>query len=233
MNHEGARQRAVRERRARAVPDRLVSERTVARPDRVAFWAVAMSVVAMLAAAASAQAADGGVGMSDRCTHARFGQRTLEMGDCGTDVKTLNWILRSKSYADGVDLGADFQNPTAATVREFERRRGLAVDGVVEEGTRKALVKAMDRDIATWYGPGFYGNETACGNTLSRRTVGVAHRNLPCGTKVVVGYRGRFITTRVIDRGPYAHGADWDLTSRAAEKLGFTVTDRIKVARVR
>ena len=74
---------------------------------------------------------------------------------------------------------------------------------------------------ATWYGPGLYGNNTACGQVLRPDTVGVAHRSLPCGTAVKFVYRGRQVVTRVIDRGPYSYGNDWDLTLAAAEALGF------------
>ncbi len=81
---------------------------------------------------------------------------------------------------------------------------------------------------ATWYGPGFWGNRTACGQTLRSDTVGVAHRWLPCGAEVSVLYHGRTILLKVIDRGPYSH-ADWDLTQRAAERLGFTGSDTIGV----
>jgi rare lipoprotein A (peptidoglycan hydrolase) len=74
---------------------------------------------------------------------------------------------------------------------------------------------------ATWYGPGLYGNSTACGQVLRPSTLGVAHRSLPCGTAVKFVYRGRQVITRVIDRGPYSYGNDWDLTLAAAEALGF------------
>ncbi len=74
---------------------------------------------------------------------------------------------------------------------------------------------------ATWYGPGLYGNDTACGQVLRPNTVGVAHRSLPCGTAVKFAYRGRQIVTRVIDRGPYSHGNDWDLTLATARALRF------------
>lgn len=74
---------------------------------------------------------------------------------------------------------------------------------------------------ATWYGPGLYGNNTACGQVLRPNTVGVAHRTLPCGTPVKFVYRGRQIVTRVIDRGPYSDGNDWDLTLAAARTLRF------------
>ena len=33
--------------------------------------------------------------------------------------------------------------------------------------------------IATWFGPGFYGQKTACGQTLTPAVVGVANRTLP------------------------------------------------------
>src|ERR1044072_1665777 len=74
---------------------------------------------------------------------------------------------------------------------------------------------------ATWYGPGLYGNSTACGQRLTPNTVGVAHRNLPCGTTVKFVYRGRSIVTQVIDRGPYSRGNSWDLTLPAPRALRF------------
>jgi rare lipoprotein A (peptidoglycan hydrolase) len=82
--------------------------------------------------------------------------------------------------------------------------------------------------IATWFGPGFYGQKTACGQTLTAAVVGVAHRTLPCGTLVKVSYNGRTLTLPVLDRGPYSHiGAEWDLTAGAAQALGISETVRI------
>lgn len=83
---------------------------------------------------------------------------------------------------------------------------------------------------ATWYGPGLYGNRTACGQTLRPGTVGVAHRSLPCGTRIKLVYRGRQLVTRVIDRGPYSQGHAWDLTSGAREALGFGGSGRVGYA---
>jgi rare lipoprotein A len=73
--------------------------------------------------------------------------------------------------------------------------------------------------IATWYGPGSWGSQTACGEVLHRKTLGVANRTLPCGTPVAIYYHGRTITVPVIDRGPYANHADWDLTLATARAL--------------
>ncbi|MDQ3571599.1 MAG: septal ring lytic transglycosylase RlpA family protein [Actinomycetota bacterium] len=77
---------------------------------------------------------------------------------------------------------------------------------------------------ASWYGPGFYGNRTACGQTLTSSTVGVAHKSLPCGTKVTFRHSGNTVTAPVIDRGPYIAGREYDLTSALRSKLGFGST---------
>ena len=82
--------------------------------------------------------------------------------------------------------------------------------------------------VATWFGPGFYGKKTACGQTLTPSVVGVANRTLPCGTLVKVAYRDRTVTVPVLDRGPYSHIASWDLTAGAAHALGITDTVRIR-----
>jgi rare lipoprotein A (peptidoglycan hydrolase) len=81
--------------------------------------------------------------------------------------------------------------------------------------------------VATWFGPGFYGKKTACGQTLTPSVVGVANRTLPCGTLVKVGYHDRTATIPVLDRGPYSHIASWDLTAGAARALGISDTVRI------
>jgi rare lipoprotein A (peptidoglycan hydrolase) len=82
--------------------------------------------------------------------------------------------------------------------------------------------------VATWFGPGFYGLKTACGQTMSPVIVGVASRTLPCGTLVLVDYKGHNLTVPVIDRGPYANGVTWDLTWGAASALTISETVRIK-----
>jgi rare lipoprotein A len=95
--------------------------------------------------------------------------------------------------------------------------------------TPAPLVPAVRKaPIATWFGPGFYGHMTACGQILTPAVVGIANRTLPCGTLVRVSFHGRRLILPVIDRGPYANnGADWDLTTEAARTLGISDTVRI------
>jgi rare lipoprotein A (peptidoglycan hydrolase) len=80
---------------------------------------------------------------------------------------------------------------------------------------------------ATEYGPGFYGKKTACGQRLRRGTIGLANRTLKCGESVAIYYQGRTLVVPVIDRGPYANGADWDLTMAAGKALGINGTAQI------
>ena len=93
-------------------------------------------------------------------------------------------------------------------------------------------VTVYRRSTATLYGPGFWGHRTACGKILRRRTIGVANRTLPCGTPVEIYYNGDVITVPVIDRGPYAHGANWDLTMATGRTLGMLGTEVIGAAAV-
>ena len=75
--------------------------------------------------------------------------------------------------------------------------------------------------------PHLYGNGTACGQTLTKALVGVAHRTLPCGTLVTFRYGGRTVTVPVVDRGPYVSGRTWDLTYGACSKLAHCFTGSI------
>jgi hypothetical protein len=75
--------------------------------------------------------------------------------------------------------------------------------------------------MASFYGPGLFGRQTACGLTLTPDLRGVAHRRLPCGTLVEILYQDREITVPVIDRGPFSGAYSWDLTQATADALGF------------
>jgi len=113
----------------------------------------------------------------------------------------------TSALAGGVNTGGASSSPaTTPTAGEAPRRSALA----------------------TWFGPGFYGRRTACGQLLTPAVLGLANRTLRCGTLVSITYRGRRVTLPVIDRGPYGvNGARWDLTFGAARALGMADTARI------
>lgn len=84
--------------------------------------------------------------------------------------------------------------------------------------------------LASWYGPGLYGNSLGCGGRLSPGTVGVAHKSLPCGTKVVLRRGSRTVRARVIDRGPYVGSREFDLTAATKYRLRFGSVGTVWVA---
>jgi rare lipoprotein A (peptidoglycan hydrolase) len=100
---------------------------------------------------------------------------------------------------------------TRVSVRKFGR----------SASDRTGRVFVFRRSYASYYGPGLYGGGLACGGTLSPGTIGVAHKTLPCGTRVTFKVGSRVVTARVIDRGPYVGGRDWDLTTALRNKLRF------------
>lgn len=103
---------------------------------------------------------------------------------------------------------------------------------VIAPKQQRATGKARRYDVyraahASWYGPGLYGGLTACGQRLTASIVGVAHKTLPCGTRVTFRYGGREVLARVIDRGPFISGREWDLTGAAKRRLGFPDTGTV------
>jgi len=102
---------------------------------------------------------------------------------------------------------------------------GDAVAAADRTGSRRFNV--YRRSFASYYGPGFFGARTACGQTLTPSTLGVAHKTLPCGTRVTFRKGARTVTVRVIDRGPFHAGRDWDLTSATKQRLGFGSTGTV------
>jgi len=78
---------------------------------------------------------------------------------------------------------------------------------------------------ASWYGPGLYGNALGCGGVLEPGTVGVAHKTKPCGTRLRFCAR-RCATARVIDRGPFVAGREFDLTARLKALVGLRIGAR-------
>lgn len=86
-----------------------------------------------------------------------------------------------------------------------------------------AATKPVHKQVgeASWYGPGFQGQETSNGDTFDQKKMTAAHPSLPMGTeaKVTNLENGKKVMVRINDRGPYAEGRAIDLSSAAANKL--------------
>ena len=77
---------------------------------------------------------------------------------------------------------ASRRSPTSSTAptegaveRVPARRRPAASTASSTSTTATRCSEAMPTQLATWYGPGLFGNQTACGQTLTRET----HRRRP------------------------------------------------------
>jgi hypothetical protein len=108
-----------------------------------------------------------------------------------------------------------------------DRRASTAASSRATADAPSVRIAVLGRAKATWYGPGLYGKTTACGVTLRPDTVGVAHRTLPCGTQVEIRRGGKTVVAPVIDRGPFANGATFDLTKTVADQVGVGGVDPV------
>jgi rare lipoprotein A (peptidoglycan hydrolase) len=112
------------------------------------------------------------------------------------------------------------------------QQSGSARLRVVVEAARREIgrLNVYRHAAVSWYGPGLYGNKLSCGGRLTPGTLGVAHKTLPCGTRVTLRRGGRVIRVRVVDRGPYVGGREFDLTSATRAKLHFGGVGSLLVA---
>lgn len=157
---------------------------------------------------------------------------SLPAGDAGKTVQVELWgsktdwswqtVATSQARSDGTFSAVWNTNH----IGQFAIRAvvGSAADASASAGLPTVTVIVYRPSLATLYGPGFYGHRTACGVILRRTTIGLANRTLPCGTPVAIYYQGRTLVVPVIDRGPYAYGADWDLTMATGKALGLETT---------
>lgn len=155
------------------------------------------------------------------------------------DPASFNEVGLARTQTTMTTLALDPANRSAGS---------LAADGVLREPPPEAAALLQRADVRTppakavvvvieswkydgnisWYGPGLYGRGGACGmfgsDGLSPDDVGVAHRTLPCGTKVTFRYNGRTVVTQVKDRGPYVDGRTFDMTKGLCTLLGHCFT---------
>lgn len=160
-------------------------------------------------------------------TPRRFAGRTIQIQRTAKPG-SRRWVVAAQTkVVKGGAFAVSWKANRAGNLdfRAVLLRRGTTASAAAATPSLKITVYRLSK--ASWYGPGFFGHKTACGKTLRKTTLGVANRKLKCGTKVSLYYDGRSITVPVIDRGPYANGAYWDLTEATAQALGMTETCRI------
>lgn len=97
----------------------------------------------------------------------------------------------------------------------------------------KARVGETKLGIASWYGPGFHGKKTACGETFDQDALTAAHGSYPCGTRVRVTLlsSGKSVVLRINDLFPRHKGRLIDVSRGAARAIGLIGpgTGRVRV----
>ncbi|HEY2282462.1 MAG TPA: septal ring lytic transglycosylase RlpA family protein [Solirubrobacteraceae bacterium] len=107
-----------------------------------------------------------------------------------------------------------------------ERVRLRFAGDTADPGAHRALGRLNVYRLAgaSWYGG---GGGLACGGQLTSATMGVANKTLPCGSEVTLRYGDHTVSVRVIDRGPYVAGREFDLTEATKRALGFGDTGQV------
>ncbi len=107
-----------------------------------------------------------------------------------------------------------------------ERVRLRFAGDASDRGAHRALGRLNVYRLAgaSWYGG---GGGLACGGELTSTTMGVANKTLPCGSLVTLRYGEHTVSVRVIDRGPYVTGREFDLTEATKRALGFGDTGQV------
>lgn len=111
------------------------------------------------------------------------------------------------------------------------RARVIVRNGDHRATRRIGRMNVYREALASWYGPGFYGQRLGCGGTLRAGQLGVANKSLPCGTMVTLRHGRRSVRVPVIDRGPYVGAREYDLTAATKDRLGFGGVGSILVTR--
>jgi hypothetical protein len=189
---------------------------------RAAVMAGAVSLATSAPAPAAAQSDTARTaGVAEKRLHIRAGQRVRVAGATSPEV-----VARLQIWRRGAWRTLDRDRTGAAgryVLHDRVRRPGStpARVRVSDAAQRLGRLNVYRWANASWYGPGLYGNRLGCGGRLKPGRLGVAHKSLPCGSRVTLRHRGRSVRVRVIDRGPYVGGREYDLTEATARKLRF------------
>jgi rare lipoprotein A len=168
------------------------------------------------------------VGVGKRKINVRAGRRAIVAGTVLPRVAGRIAYLQIRKGNRWYTIDRDRTGSQGRYKLRDKRRQPMSARArvIVRNGDHRAKrgigrMNVYREALASWYGPGFYGQKTGCGGTLGYSQLGVAHKTLPCGTKVTLRHNGRRVRVPVIDRGPYSGAREYDLTAATARKLGF------------
>ena len=128
-------------------------------------------------------------------------------------LESANLLRRLLGGANPVSEVANAPKPKFAANSAFKPALNNQIVGVMS-------------GMASWYGPGFDGNQSASGEIFNANALTAAHPSLPFGTmvRVVNMDNGQSVVVRINDRGPYAEGRIIDMSAGAADMIGLVAS---------
>lgn len=153
----------------------------------------------------------------------------------------------AKRRANAKGEGNSTTTTAKAASKKTSAKKSTAKTGAKKKGASKAY-KVLSKwyyplpsakgynetGSASWYGKRFHGGPTASGEKFDMNALTAAHKTLPFNSKVKVTnlVTGSNIVVRINDRGPFTEGRLIDVSSAAAELLGFNGKGVVKKVRV-
>ncbi len=130
-----------------------------------------------------------------------------------------------------VELASHVGKKASGRVQEGNFKVGNPYEVEGKRYTPQENYTLEETGIASWYGPGFDGKRTANGERFNEDELTAAHRTLqmPSLVRVTNLDNGRSLIVRINDRGPFKKSRVIDVSSKAAELLGFKHIGTAKV----
>lgn len=129
---------------------------------------------------------------------------------------SLKEVLPMKAYWVEMKVAATYNPPAVPTPTPTRTPTPAASTTAAADGWR-----VVERGTATWYGPGFAGNRTACGDIFDPRLLTAASNTLPCGTmaRVTNTNNGKSVIVKINDTGGFRPPLMIDLSQAAYETI--------------
>ena len=146
---------------------------------------------------------------------ASFGVETKKMAEISQNIPDPNEVSYTVQPGDSVNKIAQMFRVHRYQIWEWNEE--IDYRNIIHPGQVITIKKVKYEEIegrASWYGPGFHGQNMANGEVFDMNSIVVAHRTLPLGLSVKVTNleNGKSIIARVLDRGPYIRGYNGDYT---------------------
>lgn len=192
--------------------------------------------VAASGGAAAKPRARSHVSVLERRTRVRAGRSARIAGRIRPMLSGRLVVLQRRSRGRWTTITHSRTRAGGRYVLRYRTRRSMSValrvrvaggPGLSAGSRHVGRLEAFRPALASWYGE---GQALACGGRLTPGMMGVAHKSLPCGTKVTIRYRGRQVRVPVVDRGPFAGPREFDLGPGVRRALRFDGVATVQVA---